>query len=213
MKSTKAVTWTLCGSLLVQSGCGALVFHNPETVLVTCNVAGASAEASGESRQCITPGTLQLDRTQDHIVVVRAPGYGAQSVRIDSHPSWWRIAFSVILNGAHGIFTLFISTAIGLGIDVAAGAWQALDEDEVYVELHREGFEAPSLSGVRRGETSPLAPADVEKGDAPPAPVPPDARPTPPTWINRGACPNCGSHVRSGDRFCSTCGERLPAGP
>jgi hypothetical protein len=206
----KPLTFALAAVLLVESGCGALVFHNPESVVVTCNVPNATVSASGESASCLAPGTLALDRTRDHVIRVNAPGYESQTVRIDSHPSWWRIAFSIVLNGGHGIFTFFVSTAIGVGIDVVAGAWQVLDTDEVYVELHRDSFEAPSLSGVRRGEVSPLAPDLGEPPQGAPAPLPPDAHPpSEQKAAPKEACPNCGSHIREGDRFCANCGERL----
>lgn len=204
----------LAGLLLVESGCGAFIFHNPESVVLTCNVPGASVEASGEGAACTAPGTIKLDRTTDHLLVVKAPGYAPERVRLDSHLSWWRILISLGLNGAHGIFTLFISTGIGLAIDFGAGAWQALEEDEVFVELHREGFDAHSLAGMRSGEVAPLAPADRDSaGPRPGAPdaLPPDATPAPPAEHRaRESCPNCGSHVRDKDRFCSNCGERLP---
>lgn len=209
----------LAATLLLESGCGAFIFHNPEGVLVTCNVPGASIEASGEGAACVAPGTLKLDRTQDHLLIVKAPGYATEHVRIDSHPSWWRILISIVLNGAHGIFTLFISTGIGLAIDFGAGAWQALDQDELFVELHREGFDAHSLSGARPGEVSPLSPALPDTapetsgalgGSGSVVPLPPDAAPLQHARASRESCPNCGSHVRDHDRFCANCGERLP---
>src|SRR5437868_3508279 len=85
----RAIALSLSCVLLLQSGCGALVFHNPESVIVTCNVPGAIADASGEAAACQAPGTLKLDRTKDHVITVKKPGYATETVRIDSNPSWW----------------------------------------------------------------------------------------------------------------------------
>lgn len=120
------------------SGCGALIFRNPQTILVVSNVKDAQVPGVGR-----LPMTLQLDRTKNHVLEVQAPGYEPRSVVVRSELSWWRILVSVVLNGGHGIFTLWISTVVGCTIDAAAGAWQGLD-DEVLVELEpSRGPEAP----------------------------------------------------------------------
>lgn len=185
MKKSRVVLALLLSAILAFApGCGSMMFRNPESVLVTSNVQGA-AIFEGSKGQGKAPGSITLDRSADHILTVQAEGYAPETVRVTSHLSWWRILTSIVLNGGHGLFTLFISTGVGIAIDVGAGSWQYLEPDEVHVELHKTG-EAPAPEQTP-DQVQPTA-----------APVKPAAR----------FCGSCGTKVDAGTRFCPGCGGK-----
>ncbi|MCO5170079.1 MAG: hypothetical protein M9894_27415 [Planctomycetes bacterium] len=171
-------------ALLLQ-GCGAILFPTQQEVPVDCtNVAVASFSVPAAGSGCRSGQVLRLDRRKDHAMEVRAEGYEVQTVRIVSEFSIGRAIASVLLNGSHGIFTLFITTVIGIGADIKAGAWQVLVPTEVKVELYRPG-QGPSPT-AQAGETTW-----------------PAASPSPSTY-----CSSCG--VRAGtSAFCTSCGARI----
>src|SRR5437879_1562203 len=109
------------------TGCGSILFKNPSTIRIQSNVV-ATAKELEEGHGAAVPGSITLNRRIDHTIVVSADGYEPQRVYVSADYSWWRILFSVVLNGAHGLFTLFISTVIGCGVDLDSGAWQQMDD-------------------------------------------------------------------------------------
>lgn len=207
---------------LAQTGCGAMIFHNPEAVTVRSNVVGA-AVLEGNIGQGRAPGMVTLDRTRDHILTVSAEGYAPKTVTVESHFSWWRALVSVVLNGGHGLFTLFISTGIGIVTDLGAGAWQTLD-DEVNVDLERASFTAPpeslelkkpdpvpthvpGLDGPTPRPAPAPAPAPAPTASPPSAP-PPSVEPERPASAKK-FCTACGATIaKPGALFCGECGAR-----
>lgn len=194
---------------LAFSGCGSMMFRNPQSVIVRSNVPGA-AVMEGNMGQGKAPGSVTLDRSRDHVLTVSAEGYAPASVTVESHLSWWRILTSVVLNGGHGIFTLFISSGFGIVTDIGSGAWQVLD-DEVDVHLERAAFTAqpaalelppeptkhePELTGTDAALRRALGPAPF-------GPAPSETQPT----AARKFCSTCGKDLaKPGAAFCGECG-------
>lgn len=162
-------------------GCGSILFPQQQEVPTDCtNVATASfaVPAAGTSVRSGQP--LRLDRRKDHTVEVRAEGYDTQTVRVQSQVSVARAAVSILLNGGHGLFTLFITTFIGVFADIRSGAWQVLEPTELQVQLYRPGEGPPPHATAAWPTTTPSPSA---------------------------FCPSCGA--RAGDTtFCTGCGAR-----
>lgn len=207
MIARRFLTTLLAASLLLPSGCGAMIFRSPESILVTTNVTTALVSANGEGQACKGSGRLDLDRSKDHIITVSAEGYEPKIVRVDTHFSWWRAAVSVILNGTHGFFTLFISTVIGIGIDAGTGAWQYLAPEDFEVQLER------SPPAPNRVDPAPQTPApDVSAREIPVAPVK-TVREIPTGTGASSFCTSCGAPLEEGTSFCAGCGAAAGASP
>lgn len=144
------------GLALAQVGCGAILFPTNIDVEVQSNDDQALFSAPKRGIQARSGMTLNLDRHKDHaIVVTNRDGSEKKEARIESGLSPWRIAVSVVLNGGHGIFTLFISTAVGIAADLRAGAWWTLDPDPLVVDFTlgsppvvASTQESPAVSGA-----------------------------------------------------------------
>lgn len=174
----------LCVAIPMQ-GCGAILFPTQQEVPVECpNVGTANFRVASAGTSARSGASLKLDRRNDYTVEVVAPGHAPQTVRVESEISVWRMATSILLNGSHGLFTLFITTVIGCFADVRAGAWQVLEPTELVVELTADGSAPPP---------QPAAAASSW----------PTASPSP-----SGFCENCGARAGS-TAFCTACGARL----
>jgi len=167
----------------VTPGCGLILFPQVQEVPVECPTEPtASFAVPTEGTSARSGAVLRLDRRKDYTVHVRAEGYLPTQVRIESEFSVGRIVTSVVLNGGHGIFTLFISTVLGCFADFRAGAWQVLEPTELSVDLVPDG-------------SAPVATA--------PAASWPTASPSP-----SGFCESCGTRIGS-TSFCTSCGARV----
>lgn len=172
--------------LLSTQGCGAILFRTQQKVPMQCiNVPTAQFTVEGQG-MARSGEVLPLDRREDHVVEVTADGYATQTVRLVSEVSIWRGAISVVLNGGHGFFTFFVSTVLGIPVDIAAGAWEVLEPTRVRVELVPDGS-APVATGPTQ---------------------PPPPRPTQPTSSTTTFCPSCGTRAGT-TTFCTSCGARL----
>ncbi len=175
----------LAGWVATASGCGLILFPQVQEVPVEClTEPTASFAVPTEGTSARSGAVLRLDRRKDYTVHVRAEGYLPAQVRIESEFSVGRIVTSVVLNGGHGIFTLFISTVLGCFADFRAGAWQVLEPTDLSVEL------APD----------PSAPAPARQGQA--SASWPTTAPSP-----SGFCRSCGASAGS-TTFCTSCGAR-----
>ncbi len=122
--------------VIATPGCGAILFPVDMDVEVHCtNVPNALFSAPKRGAAVRSGNALSLDRREDYKIVVTAPGYLTQEVFIEGELSVWRAAVSVVLNGGHGLFTLFISTVVGVGVDLKQGAWMCLEHTPIVVEL------------------------------------------------------------------------------
>lgn len=227
----KAIVALLCVGVLT-SGCGSMIFHNPQDVIVTTNAPNAFIRGKGK-----LPGKIQLDRSKNDVLLVEAEGYQPKQIHIESHLSWWRLLTSVVLNGGHGLFTLFISTVVGCVMDAGTGAWLVIDPDEIDVELERASFQAKSsdlepapLPSRAEASAAPVAPprAATEPTPAPkiepaaakparpaPAPTKPEPKEEPTTTVEPipSASPATAPAPakKSANAFCTACGEKLDA--
>lgn len=165
--------------LVSMPGCGALLFRRDQSVQLNSNLPdarfglrpGGTAYAVGES--------ILLDRREDHVIYASAEGQPEQRIEIMSRVSIWRAAVSVVLNGGHGLFTLFISTVLGCSVDIGAGAWQVLEPDVVHAEFGGSVAGAESTTSWR------------------------PAKPGQPAF-----CSSCGARANDAP-FCSGCGAKL----
>lgn len=172
---------------VASGGCATMIFHNPQDVVVTTNASGAFIRGHGR-----VPGNVQVDRSKDHALLVEAEGYEPATLKLRSQFSWWRILVSVVLNGGHGLFTLFITTAIGCAVDAGSGSWQVIAEDDVNVQLERKTFQASGGA---------LEPKPAEgSGNGTPAP-----------GATEAGSSSRGQPVAGASAFCTECGERLPS--
>jgi hypothetical protein len=181
---SKRSVCVLLSAMVSLQGCGAILFPTQQEVPVECpTVATASFRVPSAGTSARSGAALKLDRRKDYTVEVQAPGHATQTVRVESELSISRAIVSIVLNGSHGIFTLFITTFIGCFADIRAGAWQVLEPTELVVELTADGSPPP-------------APAATTSSW-------PTASPTP-----SGFCESCGARAGSTD-FCTSCGARV----
>lgn len=166
-------------------GCGAILFPTQQEVPANCgNVATASFSVPAAGAGCRSGQILRLDRRKDYVVEVKSEGYETQTVKVVSEFSLGRAIASVLLNGSHGLFTLFITTVIGIGADIKAGAWQVLEPTELNVELYRPG-QGPPPTAQATDTTWPVA------------------SPSPSTF-----CSSCGARAGR-STYCPSCGARV----
>lgn len=166
-------------------GCGAILFPTNQEVPVDCPTApSASFRVPSAGTSARSGAVLKLDRRNDYTVEVVAPGHATRTVRVESEISVWRVATSIVLNGGHGLFTLFITTVIGCFADARAGAWQVLEPSELLVELTPDGSPAAAQATATSSSW-------------------PTAAPSP-----SGFCESCGARVADTD-FCTSCGARV----
>ncbi len=169
--------------VIATPGCGAILFPVDMDVEVNCtNVPNALFSAPKRGTAVRSGNALSLDRREDYRIVVTAPGYVTQEVLIEGKVSLWRAAVSVVLNGGHGMFTLFISTVIGVGVDLKQGAWMCLEDTPVVVEL------VPGEGGPPSATTQ--------------------SPPTTATSTPSTSCESCGARAGSSN-FCTSCGARV----
>lgn len=162
------------------SGCGSILFPQMQEVPVECtNVPTASFAAPAVGTGCRSGQVLRLDRRKDVTVEIKAQGYHAQTVKIVSEVSVARAITSILLNGSHGIFTLFITTVVGVAADIKSGAWQVLEPTELIVELTSDGS-TPAATQASWPTTTPSPSA---------------------------YCQSCGARAGS-TAFCTSCGAR-----
>lgn len=184
---SKRSVCVLLSAMVSLQGCGAILFPTQQEVPVECpTVATASFRVPSVGTSARSGAALKLDRRNDYTVEVQAPGHATQTVRVESEISIWRVATSIVLNGGHGIFTLFITTVIGCFADARAGAWQVLEPTELVVELSPDGSAPPAQQ--QAGATTSSWPT---------------ASPSP-----SGFCESCGARA-GGTDFCTACGARL----
>lgn len=172
----------LAAVLILSSGCGSMIFHPSQTVIVDGPVTGG-VRAPDTGKACSLPGQMELDRSKDHrlVVVFDGPQKTTRTMTLRSEWSWWRIGASLVLNAGHGFFTLFITTAVGVYTDFSSGAWQCLERDRLT-----------------------LSPDQPDEPAAPP-PAPP-SREASAAAPRAGFCRDCGARVSGA--FCGSCGAR-----
>lgn len=129
-----------------------------QRVSVVTDPSGAVATASGQT--CRTPGTLVLDRSQDHVVYASLDGYKPGQTIVDARHSPAKWLCSVLLNASHGLFTLGITFVIGMVIDIGMGSLQDLEPRTVFLPL-------------QRWEEAPILPHEQEQLDPPSRHAPP----------------------------------------
>ena len=133
MRSTAGIALALAVSL---NGCMSIIVGtSPQAVSIATDPPGALATASGQT--CRTPGALSLERDRDHVVQCSHEGCASGSGVVESHHRPLKWIAAIVLNGAHGIFTLGISFAIGMAIDISTGSLQDLEPRTVFVPLQR----------------------------------------------------------------------------
>ena len=108
----------------------------------------------------------------------------------------------VTANLLAGAVTAVGSYAVGGTLTPSLNLWPCLGALPLLVLLA-----LPSLYDRVRGRGQ-LAEVEVEPA---PVPLPPIAPPPPPRPAPTAACPNCGSVLRAGARFCRACGQAISA--
>ncbi len=106
---------------LLASGCATITVGRHQEVQVTTAPSGAKASTEGQS--ITTPGTFNLLRNTNHVIVIEKEGYLNETVTLTSG-----VGPAVAGN-------LLFGRLIGTGIDAATGAMYKLSPEAVNVEL------------------------------------------------------------------------------
>jgi hypothetical protein len=109
---------SLCGFILLISGCATVVNGTHQEIGVSSNPSGASVLVDNQ-KSLVTPASVDLKRNQSHTFVFRKDGYKDDSFVITSGTSGW----------------VWGNILIGTAVDFASGGARKLSQESVHVSL------------------------------------------------------------------------------
>ena len=113
----RIITLSLAFSLFLSSCCS-IINGRSQDVGISSSPAGANVIVDGQNRG-ITPLTLQLERDENHTIVIEKEGFQSQSATMTKSVSGWIWG------------NLFIGGIVGLVVDCCTGALWTLDPENV----------------------------------------------------------------------------------
>jgi hypothetical protein len=173
MRLLAGLAAVLC--VLATSGCATIVHGTTQEVTIGCDLATAEILVDGKPAKA---GKLELDRGNDHEVLIRAEGYETARATIHSSIStgWAFVETALGLSGfiAYGLGEFV--TFVPLLVDSLDGAIDSLDVDTIFFRM-------------RKLEEFPPVPTIAVDADE----------------LAR-FCPRCGADFDRGAKFCASCG-------
>lgn len=124
------VAWVLtCSSFI---GCGSIIHGTRQQVSIDTNPPGALVKFTNGTH-LTTPQTVELRRSQDHIITIEKDGFEPERLTISRDFNWGATVFGNILWITPGVL-----------VDVLAGGAWTLDPDHIHVDLVPEKPKSPS---------------------------------------------------------------------
>jgi len=151
MKSRVVVVLVVVAAGALSGGCASIITGSRQDVAITTDPSGATVAVDGQ--EAVSPARFNLKRKHSYTVVVEKEGYATAQRRIGKTFNVWTLG-NLILGGI-----------IGIGVDLITGAFWALDPDDMYIILQKEGSAQapPDVGGlspetrVSRRDTAPQA--------------------------------------------------------
>ena len=140
MKMLKAGLTVL--TLIVLSGCGAIMHGGRQTIDVQSTPAGAKIETNPVSMVYTTPSTLNLERKHSYILTFTSPGYSPATVAVNNSLGVGTVVMDVLFGGL-----------IGIVIDAVTGSWYGLSPESVVASLTKAvGTTGPDTLHIHLGK-------------------------------------------------------------
>lgn len=106
------------------AGCGALFNGSRQTIQVQSSPDGTRVTTSPETGEYTTPTTLNLERKHSYTLRFEREGYSPATFQIQNHTRGGIVILDVLFTGL-----------IGVVVDAATGAWNALSPEAATVSL------------------------------------------------------------------------------
>jgi hypothetical protein len=113
---------SLCGLVLLISGCATVVNGTHQDIGVSSNPSGANVLVDNQ-KKLITPAAVELKRNQSHTFLFHKDGYKDDSFVITSGTSGW-VWGNILIGGL-----------IGTAVDFASGGARKLSQESVHVTM------------------------------------------------------------------------------
>jgi hypothetical protein len=115
---------TLAAVVLSLAGCGLIFNGNRQSIQVQSSPAGAKVASNPVTGDYTTPTTLNLERKSSYTLTFTKDGYSSATFQIQNHTRGGIVVLDVLLTGL-----------VGVVVDAATGAWDALSPEAATVSL------------------------------------------------------------------------------
>jgi hypothetical protein len=124
MLSRFASLASLAAVVLSHAGCGLVFNGNRQSILVQSSPAAAKLTTEPATGDYTTPTTLNLERKSSYTLNFSKEGYSPATFQIQNHTRGGIVVLDVLLTGL-----------VGVVVDAATGAWDALSPEAATVSL------------------------------------------------------------------------------